>query len=87
MNADPDLPEICFGEDVVNGISLASYDPMEIRYEPLGSDGLPLSTDLFINEVGVATLNFPPAYVGQPFAVVYMGDLYCFTLTEQDVYI
>jgi hypothetical protein len=87
LNANPDLPDLCYGEDATNGIVVASYDPIELRYDALGSDGLPLSTDLFINNTPVSTLNFPPAYVGKIFAVIHMGDLYCFTLTDQDVYI
>lgn len=86
LDAEPDLAGYCYGEDAVNGWIGVSFEPIELRYDTLGSDDLPSSTDIFVGTVGVATIVFPPAYVGTHFGMIYRGHVYCGTVTEEDIY-
>lgn len=87
LDSNPDLPNLYYGEDATNGIIIVSNSPVELRYKALGSNGLPVSTNIFIGGEPVATVDFSPSYAETQFAIVHMGELYCFTLTEQDLYL
>lgn len=85
LDADPDLQGYCFGEDVVNGWLAASYEPIELRYNSFGSDGLPCSTNIFVGSTPIGTINFPPGYLGSNLAMIFRGDTYCTSISEQDI--
>lgn len=87
LDSNVELPGICYGEDALNGISIASYDPVDLKYDGMGSNGLPMTTDIFIGGTAVATVNFAPEYIGEPFAITHEGQTHCFLLQEQDIYI
>ena len=87
LDANPELPGLCYGEDAVNGWLAVSGEPLEFRFEELGFDGLPLSSNIYLDNVAMATIIYPPAYASRPFAVIYDSRVYCGTIVEDDIYL
>lgn len=86
LDANPELPGLCYGEDAVNGWLAVSGEPLEFRFEELGFDGLPLLSNIYLDNTAMATIIYPPAYASRPFAVIYDSRVYCGTIVEDDIY-
>jgi hypothetical protein len=86
LNSNPEIEEwLYYGEDADNGFVVVSPYEIEVRYESLGSSGLPISTDVYVDEQVVATINFQPNYIGSLLAIVYEGEVRCGVVTEEDI--
>ena len=77
LDANPDLEGYYYAEDAANGWIAATFEAVEFRYSSLGSDGLPFSVNVSVGSESVGTVVVPPGYVGQGFAVVFRGVVYC----------
>jgi hypothetical protein len=86
LDSNPELPGLYYGEDAENGWICVSGDALEFRFEALGSDGLPYAADVYIDEVLLANITYPPVYENRPIAVIYEDRVYCGTISESGVY-
>ena len=85
LDSNPELPGLYYGEDSVNGWVIVSGEGLEFRYEALGFDGLPLSSNVYLGGEALATIIYPPSYLGNEFCVVRSGVFYCGVVVEGDV--
>lgn len=85
LNEDMD-PEHYFGEDGFGEWSVGSAVPIEIRYSALPFLGFfPDGSNIFWDGVVVASIFYPPNYVGETFAVVIDGEVRCGVVTAADI--
>ena len=85
LDANPELEGYYYAEDAENGWIGATFESVEFRYEALGSDGLPISVNVWVGSEAVGTIVIPPGYEGGGFAVVFRGVVYCGVLDEAGV--
>jgi hypothetical protein len=85
LNEEMD-PEHYYGEDGFGEWSVGSSLAIEIRYSALPFQGLlPDGSNIFWNGVVVASIFYPPNYVGETFAVVIGGEVRCGVVTLEDI--
>jgi hypothetical protein len=85
LNEEMD-PEHYYGEDGFGEWSVGAGVPIEIRYASLPFTGLfPDGSNIFWNGVVVASIFYPPNYIGEPFAVVIDGEVRCGIVARGDL--
>jgi hypothetical protein len=87
LDSNPELSGLYYGEDQVHSWLAISAEQLEFRYEDIIAYELPFSSNVWIDGVGVATINYPPAFLGRSFCVVRSGMCYCGTVSENDIYL
>jgi hypothetical protein len=85
LDSNPELPGFYYGEDVLNGLAVVSDKLVEFRFEALGSGDLPLSANFYLGSVPLATINYPPRYLGSRVCLIYLGVTYCGVIVDGDI--
>lgn len=87
FDASPETPGLYYGEDGVGEWSIVSIVPIEVSYSSIPFMGeLPEYANIFWDGVVVASIFYPPTYIGELFAIKLGGEVRCSVLFVGDIH-